>query len=75
MFLRRLGQKRTLCATGYNCPQILELTNGDFVVVGTDITEEAAKAMPAGPGIGPKERAVRIPRLVMVEVRSEIPTS
>lgn len=76
MFLKRLGQNgRQLCSYGYNCPQILELTDGDFAAVGLDITEEAAPSLPPGPGIGPKERAVRIPRQVMVSVRSELPAA
>lgn len=76
MFLRRLGQnERMACAFGQHCPQILELTNGDFAVVGADITEEALPAMPPGPGVGPEERVVRIPRRVLIEARTEIPAA
>jgi len=76
MFLRRLGQNvRQQCSTGAQCPQILEMVNGDFAAVGLDITAEAVKAMPPGPGIGPKEGAVRIPRAVMIAVRAEIPAA
>ena len=51
------------------------MVDGDFAVVGPDITDEARSAMPAGPGIGPKERAVRVPRHVMVAVRSDLPAA
>lgn len=74
MILRRLGQKGVnLCEGGHHCPQIIELVDGDFVGVGMDITGEVLAALPAGPGVGPKERAVRIPRHVMIAARSEIP--
>jgi hypothetical protein len=74
MFLRRLGQnEENLC--GYNCPQILEMADGDFAVVGLNITTEAAAAMPPGPGVSPKEGVVRIPRRVMIAARAEIPAA
>jgi hypothetical protein len=76
MFLRRLGQSgRQCCMTGHHCPQILEMSDGDFAAVGLDITAEAVKAMPPGPGIGPKEGAVKIPRHVMIAARAEIPAA
>lgn len=51
------------------------MQDGDFAVVGTDITEEAIAAMLPGPGVGPKERVVKVPRQVMVEARPEIPAA
>ena len=76
MFLRRLGQfEGTQCSSGHYCPQILEMVDGDYAAVGPDITDEAVKAMPPGPGIGPKEGAVRIPRAVMIAVRTELPAA
>jgi hypothetical protein len=72
MVLRRLGKSgQQLCLLGRNCPQILQDENGDFVAVGAVITDEVSKAMPPGPGIGPKEGAVRIPRGVMVAAWAE----
>ena len=74
MFLRRLGQNRwVLCQNGHYCPQVLETEGGDFVIVGEDVTDEAMPALPPGPGIGPEERAVRVPRQVLVNARAEIP--
>jgi hypothetical protein len=76
MFLRRLGQNREqLCESGHRCPQLLELVDGDFAGVGLDITEEAVGAMPPGPGVGPKERVIRIPRHVMIAARADIPAA
>jgi hypothetical protein len=76
MFVRRLGQNgRLQCSTGFNCPQILEMADGAFAVVGADITAEATPAMPSGPGVGPQERVVRIPRNVLIAARAEIPAA
>jgi hypothetical protein len=76
MFIRRLGQNgRQQCVGGHSCPQILEMIDGDFAAVGPNITEEAKSAMPPGPGIGPKEGVVKIPRHVMVAVRAELPAA
>jgi hypothetical protein len=49
------------------------MVDGDYAVVGTLITSEAVKAMPPGPGIGPTEGVVKIPRTVLVSARAEIP--
>jgi hypothetical protein len=76
MFLRRLGQNgRQQCAGGHSCSQILEMKDGDFAVVGPDITDEAVKAMLPGPGVGPRERVVKVPRRVLIEARPDIPTA
>jgi hypothetical protein len=76
MFLRRLSQNgRQQCSTGAKCSQILEMIDGDFAVVGLDITDEAIASLPPGPGVGPKERVVKVPRRVMIEARPEIPAA
>lgn len=76
MFIRRLGKNDVnLCPGGHSCPQLLEMTDGDFAAVGTLITDEAVKAMPPGPGVGPKEGVVRIPRAVLIAARVEIPAA
>ena len=76
MFIRRLGQNgRLQCSTGLNCPQILEMADGAFAVVGADITAEAIPALPPGPGVGPNERVIRLPRQVLIPARAEIPAA
>ena len=76
MFAKRLGQNgRQSCSTGVNCPQLLEMIDGDFAVVGLDITDEAVKAMLPGPGVGSNERVVRVPRRVLINARPEIPVA
>ncbi len=72
MFKRRLGVNlRQECATGHSCPQILEMSDGSFAAVGLDITNEAVTALPPGPGVGPKEGVVKIPRPVMLAAISD----
>ena len=55
MFLRRLGPdphaNGAKSVGGDGCPDIWELENGDFAVVGALITEQAVRAMPPGPGV------------------------
>jgi hypothetical protein len=76
MFKRRLGQEgRQQCSTGYNCSQILEMDSGDFAAVGLDITTEAKGAMLPGPGVGPKEGVVCVPRKIMLAAISDIVAS
>jgi len=76
MFIKRLGgNEQNLCEGGYHCPQILEMADGAFAVVGTDITGEAIPAMPPGPGVGPKERVIRVPRQVFIAARADIPAA
>ncbi len=76
VFLRRLGPdphadgaKTVGC---YGCPDIFELADGDFAVIGADITD-AAGMLPPTAGCGPDERIVRIPRKTLVLAKSDIP--
>ena len=76
VFIRRLGQDphangaQTECLRG--CPDIWELEDGDFAVIGKDITEFARK-LPASASCGPDERMVRLPRRILVGARGDIP--
>ena len=75
MFIRRLGVDPASsvlpCAGGRNCPDLLELANGDFAVIGKDITEFTGQ-LPPGSGCGADERMVRIPRALLVRARADI---
>jgi hypothetical protein len=50
------------------------MADGDFAAVGQDIREAAVEKMPPGPGVGPKEGVVRIPRQVMLAAMSDLGT-
>jgi len=77
MFLRRIGpypQASGLqCSGCRSCPDIWELDNGDFAVIGLDITDTALPKLPPTAGCGPDERIVRLPRKLLVNARRDIP--
>ena len=76
IFLRRLGcdphanGQKTASLEG--CPDIFELVDGDFAIIGVDITEQKAH-LPSTAGCGPDERIVRIPRKTLVLAKADIP--
>ena len=76
MFLRRLGPdphehgERTPGVQG--CPDIFEMENGDFAIIGEDITGFAAH-LPPSASCGPDERMIRIPRRTLVRAKKDIP--
>ena len=76
MFTRRLGldlnAQPQLCAGGRGCPDILELENGDFAVIGKDITA-FSNQLPVGSGCAADEKLVRIPRALLIRARRDIP--
>jgi hypothetical protein len=74
MFTRRLGitsPEQNFCAK--SCPDILELADGDFAIIGADITAIAASSLPPGSGCSAEERIVRIPRALLLRAKSDIP--
>lgn len=77
MFVRRLGPdphtggRRTVALAG--CPDIWELADGSFAVIGVDITATAVGQLPPSASCGPDERIVRVPRGVLVGAKRDIP--
>jgi hypothetical protein len=72
-FVKRIGPgPHQYCANTVGCPDIWELDDGDFAVIGVDITA-AAEMLPPTAGCGPDERIVRIPRKTLVFAKSDIP--
>lgn len=79
MILRRLGpdphangQTSPAC---HGCPDVFEMEDGDFAIIGINITEEAMPHLPSCAGCGPDERIVRVPRRILVGARLDIPLS
>ena len=76
-FKRRLGPDphangaQTYACEG--CPDILELIDGDFAIIGVDITQPALAKLPASATCGPDERIVKIPRKTLVLAKKDIP--
>ncbi|MBU6402324.1 MAG: hypothetical protein KGS61_18560 [Verrucomicrobia bacterium] len=77
MFKRRLGPdphaNGASTPGAHGCPDVWELTNGDFAIIGRDITAEAACHLPPGASCGPEERVIVIPRRTLVSAKSGIP--
>ena len=73
-FRRRIGPGNdALCVGCRNCPDIWELADGDFAIIGKDITDAAAPLLPPIAGCGPDERIVRLPRNLLVNAKRDIP--
>lgn len=58
---------------GRGYPDIWELADGSFAVIGVDITATAAGQLPATASCGPDERIVRLPRGVLMGAKHDIP--
>lgn len=66
------GQESIACD---GCPDILELDDGNFAIIGIDITDKAISKLPPTAGCGPDERIVFIPRDLLTRARPDIPKS
>jgi len=76
MFKRRIGPPvhDGGASSGANsCPDIWELADGDFAVIGVDRTSELAGHLPPDAFLDPGESLVVIPRRTLVEARENIP--
>jgi hypothetical protein len=78
-FLRRLGpsprsaaRAEQACHYTYACPDIFELADGDFAIIGADMTQEAGK-LPSDAGCASHERIVRVPRYLLIRAKRDIP--
>jgi hypothetical protein len=62
--LRRVGLPPAArgSATACTCPDIFELTDGNFAVIGTDRTTEIKHELPPDAGVAPYEKIVVITR-------------
>jgi len=77
MFLRRIGQdphaSGAQCMNTSACPDIWELEDGDYAVIGKDITTVATPNLPKSAGCGPDERIIRVPRNLLASAKPNIP--
>lgn len=56
------------------CPDIWELADGDFALIGPDITSQI-EALPPTAGCGPDERVIRLPRNILLAAKACIPNA
>jgi len=77
MIQRRLGPpphaNGNQTSSLYGCPDIFELTTGDFALIGRNITEEARRHLPADASCGPDECIISVPRRTLILAKQDIP--
>jgi hypothetical protein len=77
MIIRRLGPdphaNGAVTSSCDGCPDILELADGDFVVIGVDVTDAIVGHLSLGASCGRDERIVRIPRKTLLLAKPDIP--
>ncbi|MEU9582570.1 hypothetical protein ACIG5C_21635 [Streptomyces werraensis] len=73
--VRRLGVAPRLrgSASGATCPDLFELADGNFAVIGTDVTESLESQLPADAARADYERIVVITRETLVKAKADIP--
>lgn len=72
---RRLGDspRQRGSLTGETCPDLFELSDGNFAVIGTDRTEELDALLPADAARADYERIVVITRDTLLRAKRDIP--
>jgi hypothetical protein len=77
MFKQRIGldPHRDGMATGgaNGCPDIWELENGDFAIIGSSRTADLQPQLPISAGCGSDESIVVIPRALLLHAKGYIP--
>ena len=58
---------------GGNCPDIFELADGTFAVIGTDLTDTLDPQLPADASRADYERIVVITRETLIRAKADIP--
>ncbi|MFG2464019.1 hypothetical protein ACGFXB_00890 [Streptomyces canus] len=59
--------------SGENCPDLFELSDGNFAVIGTDRTEELGGRLPVDASRADYERIVVITRETLLRAKRDIP--
>jgi hypothetical protein len=73
--VRRLGAspRERGSANNCSCPDIFELSDGRFAVIGTDLTSELDGMLPADASRADYERIVVVTRETLVRAKADIP--
>ncbi|MFI7374321.1 hypothetical protein ACIBSW_29955 [Actinoplanes sp. NPDC049668] len=76
-FVRRLGRSPRERGSLNNgtCPDVFELSNGDFAIIGTDVTETLEFKLPADAARADYERIVVVSRETLLAAKRDIPDS
>lgn len=73
--VRRVGAspRERGSTSGQSCPDIFELSNGDFAVIGREATAELDLKLPSDAARADYERIVVITRETLLRAKSDIP--
>jgi hypothetical protein len=78
-FKRRIGLHPHVGETNSSgrvgCPDIWELDNGKFAIIGVDKTMDLKPLLPEDASCGSDERIVVIDRHILINAKGDIPTS
>ena len=74
-FVRRLGlsPRERGSLNNATCPDVFELSNGDFAVIGTDMTDELELRLPRDAARADYERIVVVSRETLLAAKRDIP--
>ena len=72
---QRLGDspRKRGCGTFETCPDIFELSDGNFAVIGTEATAVLARRLPQDTARADHERIVVITRETLIRAKRDIP--
>lgn len=77
MFKKRLGPdphaNGTMTGGVQGCPDIWELQDGSFAIIGIRNTSNLSPLLPPTASCGPDEEIVVIPRGILVKAKEDIP--
>ncbi|MER5181971.1 hypothetical protein ABT009_27055 [Streptomyces sp. NPDC002896] len=73
--VRRIGAspRERGSATGQTCPDLFELSDGNFAVIGTEATAALEKELPPDASRAEYERIVIVSRETLVRAKADIP--
>ena len=73
--VRRIGAspRERGSATGQTCPDIFELSDGNFAVIGTEVTADLDGQLPPDAARADYERIVVISRETLLRAKADIP--
>ncbi|GAA2992001.1 hypothetical protein GCM10010519_26910 [Streptomyces lactacystinicus] len=72
---KRLGKSAKELGTSEDrdgCPDIWQLSNGDIAVIGRDLTDNYRDRLPEDVALGPGERLVVIPGVMLSTAKADI---
>ncbi|MFE7959685.1 hypothetical protein [Streptomyces sp. NPDC057413] len=59
--------------SGANCPDVFELSDGNFAVIGTEATAELERELPSDASRADYERIVIVSRETLIRAKTDIP--